>query len=72
MAVTRPNRPDEITLRMARNPAMRLAVWPQRRLTPFRSAASTMRSASSMETAMGFSTTTCLPFSAAAMVFSQW
>ena len=61
-----------MTRRIARKPAIKLAVCPQRSLMLLRSAASTMRSASSMEIAIGFSTTTCLPFSAATIVCSAW
>src|SRR5579871_1476622 len=71
-AMSRPSSPDLTTRFIAWILGFKLQVWPQSMYTPCRSAAVTMRSASSMERAMGFSQTTCLPCSTAANTCWQW
>ena len=51
---------------------MKLCVCPATSLTPLRSHASTISSASRMFSAIGFSTTTCLPWFAASTVIGPW
>ena len=57
---------------MSRMCGPKLCVCPATSLTPALSQASTIASACFMSSAIGFSTTTCFPASAAMMVMGAW
>ena len=65
-----PSSPLRMISRIFRMGGSRLWVWPAKSFSPRRSAASFMRSQSSMVSAMGFSTITCLPCSMASKACS--
>ena len=65
MAFTAPSWPDSMMLYILRNGGMNERVWPAMSTLPVRFAASHIACASSRLSAIGFSTTTCLPCSSA-------
>ena len=72
MARARPISPDWMIFHIVRTGGVKLRVCPARNFTPVRFAVSTIFCASSRLSAIGFSTTTCLPASIARIECSAW